>query len=83
MLDPYDFVRYTTFLIATVWTVRGAARTWSFYKRWEERLLQWGVSPLFLRRAVLAMVARITVLDPINLALMLTLVGVWTFRARM
>jgi hypothetical protein len=35
----------------------------------------------WLRRAVLLVAARATVLDPVNLFLMLVLVGVWTLRA--
>ena len=80
-LDPYDFVRFVTLVLATVWTVRGAVRSWRFLRRWERRLNEWGVEPSWLRRSVALSVARATVLDPINLALMLVLVGVWTLRA--
>ncbi len=79
--DPYDFVRLVTVTLATVWTVRGLLRTKRFLARWEARLDQWGMERRWLRRAVFLMIARATVLDPINLALMLTLVGVWTLRA--
>ena len=80
MIDAYDFVRLVTFSLATVWTVRGAIRTVRFLRRWEERLDRWGVPRDFLRRAMLRVVARTTVLDPINLGLMCLLVGVWTYR---
>ena len=80
MLDAYDFVRLVTFSLATFWTVRGTIRTWRFLRRWEDRLDRWGVQRAFLRRAALRMVLRTTVLDPVNLALMSVLVGVWTFR---
>lgn len=79
--DPYDFVRLTTAVLALVWTVRGAIRTRRFLARWEARLDRWGMEKRWLRRAVFVVVARATVLDPINLALMLILVGVWTLRA--
>jgi hypothetical protein len=79
--DPYDFVRLTTFTLALVWTVRGVNRTRRFLARWEGRLDRWGMEKRWLRRAVFLVVARATVLDPINLALMLVLLGVWTLRA--
>ncbi len=80
-LDPYDFVRLVTFALATVWTVRGAWRTQRFLRRWERRFDEWGVERSWLRRCVALSIARATVLDPINLALILVLIGVWTVRA--
>ncbi len=81
MIDPYDFVRLVTFALASVWTIRGAVRTYRFIRRWEARLDAWGLPKEWLRRAALKGVARTTVLDPVNLALILALFGVWTFRA--
>jgi hypothetical protein len=81
LIDPYDFVRLTTGTLALVWTVRGALRTRRFLLRWEARLDAWGMERRWLRRAVLVVVARATVLDPINLALIAALIGVWTLRA--
>lgn len=78
--DPYDFVRLTTATLAFVWMVRGVIRTRRFVARWEGRLDRWGMEKRWLRRAVFLVIARATVLDPINLALMLILVGVWTLR---
>lgn len=80
MPDPYEFVRYVTMGLALVWSVRGAIRTQRFVTRWEARLDSWGVERRWLRGAVLVALARVTVLDPINLALGLALVGVWTLR---
>jgi hypothetical protein len=79
--DPYDFVRIVTGLLAVVWTARGTLRTWRFLRRWERRCDRFHLKHAWLRRAVLLVVARATVLDPLNLALMLVLVGVWTLRA--
>ena len=81
MIDPYDFVRLVTFALATVWSVRGLARTLRFVRRWETRLDVWGLPREWLRRCVLKTLVRTTVLDPVNLGLMLVLVGIWTLRA--
>jgi hypothetical protein len=81
LIDPYDFVRLTTGTLAFVWTVRGVLRTRRFLSRWEARLDAWGMERRWLRRAVLTVVARTTVLDPVNLALMAALVSLWTLRA--
>ena len=79
--DPYDFVRLTTGTLALVWTVRGFVRTRRFLARWQGRFERWGLDPRYLRRAVVTVVARATVLDPINLARMCARVCVWTLRA--
>ena len=79
-LDPYDFMRLVTVALATVWTLRGSLRTWRFLRRWEARLDDWGVSRAHLRRALMVMIARITILDPVNLGLILALGGIWTYR---
>ena len=78
--DPFVFVRVVTFTLATVWTVRGALRTRAFIQRWGARFDRWGVERGFLRRAVFVFLARVTVLDPTNLALLLLLGALWTLR---
>jgi len=79
--DPYDFVRIVTGLLAALWTTRAALRTLRFLHRWERRCDRFHLKHPWLRRAVLLVAARATVLDPVNLFLMLVLVGVWTLRA--
>lgn len=76
--DPYDFVRLVTASLAAFWTARGALRTWRFLRGAEERLAPYRVERSWLRRMVLIALARTTVLDPVNLALMLALLGIWT-----
>ena len=80
LLDPYQFVRLLTFLLALVWTVRGAVRAWGSLRHWERRLNHLGMNSSWLRRCVALSILRATVLDPVNLALMLTLAGVWVMR---
>ncbi|MCZ6597436.1 MAG: hypothetical protein O7B99_07355 [Planctomycetota bacterium] len=80
MIDPYDFIRLTTLFLAAIWTARGLWRTWRFLRRWEGRLHDWGIERTWLRRMVVRMLARATVLDPVNLALMILLVSSWVVR---
>jgi len=80
VIDPYDFVRAVTVTLATVWTIQGFRRAARFVGRWERRLEPLGISRAFLRRQVAITLLRTTVLDPVNLALMLTLLGIWTIR---
>ena len=81
MIDPYDYIRLTTFALAVFWTARGLWRTWRFLRRWEGRLHEWGLERTFLRRAVLRVLARATVLDPINVGLIILLISSWVVRA--
>lgn len=81
MIDPYLFVRIVTVSLAVIWTALGLLRAAQFIGRWEARFAEIGLSRRWLRRQVGITLLRATVLDPINLALMLGLVGLWTFRA--
>lgn len=80
LLDPYQFVRLVTFVLALVWTVRGIVRAWRSLRSWEQRLNRLGLQSSWLRRCVVVSLLRATVLDPINLALILTLAGAWVMR---
>jgi hypothetical protein len=77
---PYDFVRAVTIVLATLWTISGVQRALLFTDRWQEHLGPLGFSNAWLRRQVLRVALRATVLDPLNLALMLALVLSWTVR---
>ena len=77
-LDPYTFIRSVTFSLATFWTLRMVMRTVRFLDRWERRLEPLGLQRIWLRRQVLEMMLRASVLDPVNLALSLALVAVWS-----
>jgi hypothetical protein len=81
VIDPYDFVRAVTITLASVWTVMGLLRALRFVHRWERRLAILGLSRSWLRRQVGVVLLRATVLDPVNLALMVLLFGIWTIRA--
>jgi hypothetical protein len=76
--EPYDFVRFITGSLAAVWTVRGGLTTWRLLRRAERALGPDRAERAWLRRVVLLAVVRTTVLDPVNLALMLVLIGLWT-----
>ena len=76
--DPYDYVRLITVALAAFWTVRGTLRTWRLLRRAERVLEPFQVERSWLRRMVLIFLARITVFDPVNLALMSVLLVLWT-----
>ena len=81
--DPYSYVRAVTIALATVWTIGTILRVADFADRWQGRFESMGLSRAWLRRQVLIIALRTTFLDPINLALMMTLVGSWTLRSRL
>lgn len=81
MIDPYVFVRSVTLSLAVLWTVLGLLRAVRFVARWERRFAEMGLSRRWLRRQVVITLVRATVLDPINLALMIFLLGIWSFRS--
>lgn len=81
-LTPYGFVRAVTIVLATFWTLRGAARTIGFARNWERRLYAWGLSRRWLRRQLARVVLRATVFDPVNVALACVLVALWVGPSR-
>lgn len=76
-LEPFRFVRIVTIAVATYWTVRGVLRTVGFARNWERRLHGWGLSRRWMRKQVAVVALRSTILDPLNLALCVTLVFLW------
>ena len=80
-LDPYTYVRFTTLGIGTLWTLMGIRRLLRFGDRWRERLLYIGLDEGWMKRQVLIFALRTTVLDPINLGLIMLLFGTWLLRA--
>ena len=80
LIDPYTYVRTITLGLATLWTIGAAIRVLRFTFRWEKRLVLIGLPKPWIRKQVAIATLRATVLDPVNLALMLTLVGSWTVR---
>ncbi len=78
--EPYWFIRAITLTLAAVWTVGGLIRLLRFTRRWERRLRTLGLSRRWLARQAAIVVARTFVLDPINLALICTLLALWSIR---
>ena len=81
LVEPYSYVRAITIGLGTLWTIGGFVRLIRFILRWRRRLMPLGFEDRWLRRAVYVAALRATILDPINLALMILLVSIWTFRA--
>ncbi len=78
MIEPYAFVRGVTLVLGLTWTVTGLVRIVRFTASWEQRLVPLGFERRWLRRQVALAFARATVLDPLNLGLMLLLVAIWS-----
>ncbi len=83
MIDPYTFIRVVTLSLAITWSVLGYIRMIRFAARWYRRLAVLGYPSSWYRRQVTIAALRTTVLDPLNLALMLVLIGLWTVRSSM
>ena len=81
IVEPYTFVRAITLGLGTAWTLGGLVRMARFGVRWQQRLVPLGLTDAWLRKQVLLVALRTTVLDPINLALLLLLLASWTLRA--
>ncbi len=80
-IDPYHYVRWTTLGMGTLWTGMGIRRLFLFGDRWRERMLYIGLKESWMKRQVLIFALRTTILDPINLGLILILMGTWMLRA--
>jgi len=80
LVEPYTYVRAITMGLATLWTIGGLVRVLRFARMWRARLLPLGLSDAWLRRQVMIGVLRATILDPLNLALLLLLLGSWSIR---
>jgi hypothetical protein len=77
LVEPYTYVRAITLGLGTIWTIGGMFRTYRFYCRWRDRLVPLGFEKPWLRLQVRTFVLRTTVLDPVNLGLVMVLLGVW------
>lgn len=78
MIEPYVFVRGVTLALGLTWTVTGLVRLLRFAASWEVRLAPLGLERAWLRRQVAIACVRTTVLDPLNLGLILLLLALWT-----
>lgn len=81
LLEPYLYVRAITLGLGALWGVQWFFRILRFARRWRGRLLMLGASERWLRNMLLVTVLRTTILDPVNLALMFLLTGLWTLRS--
>lgn len=81
MPDPYDYVRWITLGLGAIWTLRALLRLWRFGQRWGGRLEEIGLERSWMRRQLLVLTLRTTVLDPVNLGLLLLLLGSWSMRS--
>lgn len=78
MIEPHVFVRGVTLALGLTWTATGLVRLVRFAASWEERLAPLGLERAWLRRQVAIACVRTTVLDPLNLGLILFLLALWT-----
>ena len=78
LIEPYVYVRAITMGLATIWAIQWVFRMRRFTRRWKGRLVSLGASEVWLRNLFLTLILRTTVLDPINLALLLLLGGLWS-----
>jgi hypothetical protein len=76
--DPYVFVRAVTMSTAAFWTLRGLVRAARFVRRWERRMHPLGLPHAWFRAQVARMLVRATILDPVNVGLMLVLLAIWS-----
>ena len=79
MIEPYVYFRVVTFGLGLLWACFWIGRIVRFERRWRQRM----VTTLHLeervwRKWIAITFLRATILDPINLALMFLLVGIWT-----
>ena len=78
MIDPYTFIRTVTFTLGLTWTVAGVVRALRFAASWRQKLAELGLDERGWQRWIAIACLRATVLDPLNLALLCFLVGLWT-----
>ncbi len=77
LIDPYYLMRAMTLAIFGFWSVRGYWRALVLAQRWTAIGVSFGIPAAFIRRRMLIFALRITVLDPVNLALLATAILIW------
>lgn len=78
MIEPYVFVRGITLALGLTWSLTALLRVVRLAASWEQRLVPIGLDRRWLRRQLAIACLRATVLDPLNLALLLLLAALWT-----
>lgn len=78
MIGPYDFIRLVTVSLGLVWTATALIRLVRNAREWKEKLEPLRLDESSWRRWIAIACLRATVLDPVNLALLCLLIGLWT-----
>ncbi len=83
-VDPFDLMRVCTLAIFGFWSVRGYWRTFQLVRRLERVAGIAGMPSRLVRVLVLKYALRVTIFDPVNLALLLAAMTLWAglFSAR-
>lgn len=78
MIGPYVFIRLVTVSLGLTWTATALIRLVQSAREWKEKLVPLHLDERGWRRWIAIACLRATVLDPVNLALLCLLVGLWT-----
>lgn len=78
MIAPYTFIRAVTFTLGVTWTVAGFVRSLRLAASCKQKLAELGLGERGWQRWIAIACLRATVLDPLNLALLCSLVALWT-----
>lgn len=70
LLDGAELVRILALALGAYWALRGLWRSWRSIQRYDALAASHGFSAGFVRRTVLTLLLRATLLDPLNLALL-------------
>ncbi len=76
-----ELVRALALALGAYWALRGLWRSWRAIQRYDALATSHGFSPGFVRRGVLTVLLRATLLDPWNLALGMLLLGLLAWSA--
>jgi hypothetical protein len=82
VIEPYAFIRTVTLALGVTWSVMAAVRILRNAAEWKQKLTPLGLEEREWRRWIALACLRATVLDPLNLALLCLLVGLWTLPGR-
>lgn len=78
MIEPYTFVRAVTMGLGATWGAMGIVRSVRTARSWRARMELLAVDERWWRRQIALAALRVTVLDPLNLALLCLLAGLWS-----
>lgn len=78
MIEPYEFVRAVTMGLGATWSTLALRRTLRAAREWKKRLHLLAPGERWWWRQVTLASLRVTVLDPLNLALLFLLAGLWS-----